>query len=593
MLKVKLILLLITVCIFICPLQTFCMESVSSDYERIADLFYKQNDYTQAKNNYEKLIRTKSTINTINSKVYLHLGRSYYALGNIHKAIQYYKDGLSLKPDDNDLHCALGAALLTINQASSADMEFNKVDLLAIDDPETYAEVGLYYALNHSYDKAEQNFLRAIALDKNNGSYFTAIGLINLNKYSYCGNPIIYFRKAANIDKKLKVNYPNLLLTYGNLYGSTINSINQTIESHKREFLNNRNYNCLGYIYLKANLWDESIESFKKINNDYSAQEGLAFAQTGKNEFLFLLNNPTAKNKIASLYLQRAHIYRNINKLELAAQNKEKAIKLNNNLTNLNIDKNSINITQKEDITTNETEIIKPKEPAPENLLKLVKLQRGIKENYRNRTFTMLRFLWNDPEGKILLNIIMKNKIPIIIVKNINETQTEISSSQIVFRGISPRIHTFDKNVEIQISSFYIDLFYSRSFNYKDAITSFEVFIHEICHAVARMDDEGFENSLEEELTASMIGYNVASRILLNKELTQEETGEYSKKILISLLTDKHRFLPVFGSFNQFILKLGINPPYFYMYSDVPQLYAVIRSSTDKTIPALPQNIMF
>jgi len=74
-----------------------------------------------------------------------------------------------------------------------------------------------------------------------------------------------------------------------------------------------------------------------------------------------------------------------------------------------------------------------------------------------------------------------------------------------------------------------------------------------------------------------MIGYNVAYRVIEGRELNEDETADYSKRILLGLYSDDHRNLPTYNGFNNFIQTLGIHPPHLYVYQNINALYDSIE----------------
>jgi len=123
-----------------------------------------------------------------------------------------------------------------------------------------------------------------------------------------------------------------------------------------------------------------------------------------------------------------------------------------------------------------------------------------------------------------------------------------------VLWGLVP-IYSFnagsERNTSINIGAHYVSSFYNPEQDPEYRIFCLSVFGPEFAHAVKNTFNKRIDNSLEEEMTASMIGYNIASRILKNRELTREETHHYNRETLKALLEDEHRYLPLYSGYIQ------------------------------------------
>lgn len=229
-----------------------------------------------------------------------------------------------------------------------------------------------------------------------------------------------------------------------------------------------------------------------------------------------------------------------------------------------------------------------PVQQAPNELAKLIKTEKGVDSNSVNQLRYMIDLMWGDREGRILLSTIAKNKIPIVITKGKSNTNALIQShtrqQTIALYGIIP-IYTFateeEKNISINIGEEHINDFYNESLSGSELFYAFQVLGHELCHSAKGAISKGVDNSMQEEISASMIGYNAGSRIFRGRDLTRDEAYEYSKKCLKGVLMDDHRNLPLYNNFISQISQLGLYPPYPDFYQNIPELYKAIRNDSD------------
>ncbi|MCK0147946.1 tetratricopeptide repeat protein [Arenibacter sp. F26102] len=71
-----------------------------------ATAFYNEGEYTQAANNYLKILESGEH----SAELYFNLGNTYYKLNNIAPSIYYYEKALLLKPNDQDVRNNLAYA---------------------------------------------------------------------------------------------------------------------------------------------------------------------------------------------------------------------------------------------------------------------------------------------------------------------------------------------------------------------------------------------------------------------------------------------------------------------------------------------------
>lgn len=217
----------------------------------------------------------------------------------------------------------------------------------------------------------------------------------------------------------------------------------------------------------------------------------------------------------------------------------------------------------------------------PIKLYKLVKAPEDVDQETTDKIKTILDLIWSDPNGQIMLKTLMEHKVPINIIAedgNLNQTKTLDPYSVIPISSI------LNSSVKVNIPISHIDNFDNPNLYPYQRIYNLQVFIHELGHAFIEAKNPKNADSMEEEIGVSMIGYNIANKIVTGKYLTSSETETYSMQCLKTLLADKHKNLPMMSDFNKTIKEYGISFPYQDTYSNIPSMYKKLLSE-DKIKP--------
>lgn len=201
-------------------------------------------------------------------------------------------------------------------------------------------------------------------------------------------------------------------------------------------------------------------------------------------------------------------------------------------------------------------------------------------------TVKILNLIWNDSEGRILLSLLIDNNISINISSYQTQSNANITyqekSSYIGFLGIPLLKYKTKKNksIAVNISDNHIKGFFNSYLQEHERDYHFQVFLHEFCHAAKSLISSQQDNSMTEEISASIIGYNITYRILKHRGLTPEEVDRIAELGVKAVLRDEHRELPVYNSFNSDIQKIGISLPYLERYHDIAYVYARIKNDS-------------
>lgn len=383
---------------------------------------------------------------------------------------------------------------------------------------------------NKQYALATENYQKAISLyPKFADAYYNlAICYSHLGKQDLA---IRNYKKVLELNPKESSARGNLISIYYNRAidlkdsNSYISAISELDNAALLDSENHDIYSLRAFCCLKAGLYDKAREDYKKV---------LKLDNT----------NEEAINNLKVL-----------NNLENEQRMTEKL--------------NSLVITQQ----------------APQELYSLVKVKSGISPDIYGKTYQILDLLWGDREGQNLLRAIIKNRIPLVITYSGANTEAQIKSNKMYlsYFGIPlvPIYTPRGKEISVIISDEFVYKFLNSDLRTSKRIEALQVFVHEFCHAAKNTVTASSDNSILEELTSSIIGYNIASRLIDGRDLTEEETYDYSRRCLKAILTDKHKVLPLYNNFNNDIQKLGVYPPYFHRYQNILELYKDVRNDSD------------
>lgn len=232
---------------------------------------------------------------------------------------------------------------------------------------------------------------------------------------------------------------------------------------------------------------------------------------------------------------------------------------------------------------------------APEQLYWKIRVAPGVDYRYCEKMKTILDIVWSEPNGKFLLSSLLKKNVVINITNdgaNANVKRETQKHTFYLYFIIPVASFTTNSAVNINFPTSYIDNFNDKNLYASQRIYNLQVFIHEFGHAFIGIKKTKDVDSIEEELGVSMIGYNIASKIITGKYLNPEQTKEYSETCLISLLSDEHRYLPVYSGFNKSIQRYGVMLPYPEVYSNILSMYKKLLSEGRvQSVPSLDYKI--
>lgn len=214
---------------------------------------------------------------------------------------------------------------------------------------------------------------------------------------------------------------------------------------------------------------------------------------------------------------------------------------------------------------------IKVEHNAPNSLYDLIKPSIGVSDETVESMKNILDMIWSEPNGQMLLQALIDNKIPI----NLTQEDRIPCIKKTYANGITSAKCTIEVIIPVKTISGFIDknsTTYLRVYNLR-------TFVHEFGHAfISLKNPNDGVGSLEEELGVDMIGYNVSLKVITGQSLDKGQTQIYSFDSLKNLLSDNHRNLPVYSGFNKAMQGYGIVMPYPEIYSNIPLMYKKLLS---------------
>ncbi len=324
-------------------------------------------------------------------------------------------------------------------------------------------------------------------------------------------------------------------------------------------------------------LQPDFIEAKKNLAMVY---QNLAYQCYGKEAYDKSISY--AKESI-SFQPENVNVYNILGQSYLALNNYEKASEIYKKILSLNPNDSValqnlkyIDFKRSDKLLNESINNLKIAHTAPEELYRLITPQSGVDYIYVEKMKVILDLIWSESSGKILLSALLKNHTPINITNGYakaNAFRTKQTHTFYLYWVIPIASFTTNSSVSVNIPFSHIDNFNNTNIYALQRIYNLQVFIHEFGHAFIGIKNPKDVNSIEEEIGVSMIGYNIANKIITDKYLDSAEIEKYSIACLEGLLLDEHKDLPIYSGFNKKIQKYGILMPYPEIYSNIPLMY--------------------
>lgn len=221
-----------------------------------------------------------------------------------------------------------------------------------------------------------------------------------------------------------------------------------------------------------------------------------------------------------------------------------------------------------------------PKEKAPAEIHDLICAEGKLKnEKNLQKLNKIIDFIWSDKEGKILLEKLQKQHIQISLNKNIRHScqmhgQLKVENTSLGYGNNFKDIPCFYVNM-ITIKESDISRFQGKDLNAIQNMQCITVVAHELCHLCHDIYFPKLEDTKEEELAATMIGFNIASRALTGKPIDANTTLDiayYYYNHVFKLRNCPYYNLESFGNFVNNMSSIGIIAPYRNLYYNMKEL---------------------
>lgn len=221
---------------------------------------------------------------------------------------------------------------------------------------------------------------------------------------------------------------------------------------------------------------------------------------------------------------------------------------------------------------------VEPKERAPFRIHSLIEVKCKLKDpETEEKLDKIIDLIWSDREGRKLLQAVLDCQIPIRIIN------TGRSSHVLHYNGILPLAVSYKYSIPDKFSVYMATLnilevhiinFQTESSDLINDEVSIMVVAHELCHLIGGIKfTENKMNSKEEELIATMIGCNIASRILTGKPISEFQAKQIAYQTIKSLNAYKeYKVLPTYSGFATKMIELGFELPHYKVYSDLDKI---------------------
>ena len=174
-------------------------------------------------------------------------------------------------------------AALAYNQLNYRDTEKHYLSLIHLDrqNAEHWLNLGIFYIVKESYDKAQKSLIKALKIDDNNPAIHYNLGL-NFEKFNNTSQAAHAYLYAISLDNKLIEAYNNLGNIYYNLghLEDAEKIYCKAIEANPDHF---GSYLNLGNVLMERKQIDQAIETYQKAlklkpgNSDIAFNLGFAF----------------------------------------------------------------------------------------------------------------------------------------------------------------------------------------------------------------------------------------------------------------------------------------------------------------------------
>lgn len=157
---------------------------------------------------------------------YVQLSQIYEAQARGDEAIHVLEEGVRLNPDNYEILSKFGISLIKYGRLDQG-IDVCRRSLAMIDyDPDVWSHLGVAYWRKGDFQKAQEYYLKALSLDKDNAGVFSNLGMLHLSLFKQDKKRADHLQ-ASEYFKKAIERDPTLASAYNGL-GDTYNVIGQT-----------------------------------------------------------------------------------------------------------------------------------------------------------------------------------------------------------------------------------------------------------------------------------------------------------------------------------------------------------------------------
>lgn len=310
----------------------------------------------------------------------------------------------------------------------------------------------------------------------------------------------------------------------------------------------------------------------KKLGDSYCNKEDFKDAIFYYTEAIKANKNEKDLSKLGLIY------YIN-NEYNNSLQSFEEAYKLNPTNQNIRNEIEYIKYQISKKQKDYEINLMQPKENAPRRLHNLVEIKGKLNDkNDEQKLHKILDFIWSDKEGKILLQIVMKTRTPIYLLTKVEHSNVEaVNLGNINILG-QAQLSSYNNLLavnSINIKEKDIKLFQEKNSSISQNASCIMIVVHELCHMAKAMNYPNDRDSQEEEMSAYIIGSNIAHRILKGAPLSEEQVKAQATliyNIIFNTPDCPYHNLKEKNDFANKFSKIGIEVPFYNVYSNFENL---------------------
>ncbi len=187
-----------------------CMKNVedSLKYTKTEEYLELKKDCCKAMKNMDCVIEVSRNILDINGRnlsAYRDLAHAYISLGKVDSAVNTYRKGIEIFPDNDSLMYELKDLLIKEKRYADVVSIGKKILEIIPEDFKTIMDMGIAYINMQNYDNAENYLIRALNIKKTKEIY-DLLGELYMMKNDY-RSAIKYYADSLKIEEDPEINY--------------------------------------------------------------------------------------------------------------------------------------------------------------------------------------------------------------------------------------------------------------------------------------------------------------------------------------------------------------------------------------------------